>query len=145
MSLYVLDASVASKWFLPAETEPLSEEAWGVLKKFQADEMRLIVPDLFWAELSNVLWKVVRQGRCERNAAESALSTLRGLQFPTVPSLGLIETAFSLACAHARSVHDCIYVVLALESKATLLTADEKLVNALAGIFPVKFLGAVSF
>jgi predicted nucleic acid-binding protein len=145
VSLFVLDASVAAKWFLPPEKEPLAQEAWNILKQFQGDELRLIVPDLFWAELTNILWKVVRQGRCERSAAESALAMFRRLQLPTMSSANLIELAFSLACAQARTVYDCIYFALALESKATLLTADEKLANALAGSFPIKFLGAVSF
>ena len=144
MNLFVLDASVAAKWFLPPENEPLAEEAWNILKGFQADELRLIVPDLFWAEVTNVLWKVVRQGRYDQSAAEPALAMFRSLQLPTISSLSLVGIAFSLACTHARTVYDCIYVALALESKATLLTADEKLANALAGSLPVKYLGAVS-
>jgi len=47
------------------------------------------------------------------------------------------------AVLHGRSVYDSIYVVLAVEAEAQLVTADEKLANALAGHFPVKWLGAI--
>ena len=47
------------------------------------------------------------------------------------------------ACLHGRNVYDSIYVVLAVEAEAQLVTADEKLAHALAGRFPVKWLGAI--
>jgi predicted nucleic acid-binding protein len=43
---------------------------------------------------------------------------------------------------HDRTVYDSIYVALALQYKADLFTADERLANALAARFPVKWLGA---
>jgi predicted nucleic acid-binding protein len=36
-----------------------------------------------------------------------------------------------------------VYVPLALKSQAQLVTADEKLANALAAHLPVKWLGAI--
>jgi predicted nucleic acid-binding protein len=59
-----------------------------------------------------------------------------------VPSLTLIEKAFEIATACGRTVYDSLYVALAVHSKAPLVTADEKLANALAARFPVKWLGA---
>ena len=43
-----------------------------------------------------------------------------------------------------RAVYDCLYVALAVQSKSDLVTADERLANALAARFPVKWLGAFS-
>jgi len=37
--LYVIDASVAAKWFLPAAGEPLSEEAAGWLRRTQTGHL----------------------------------------------------------------------------------------------------------
>jgi predicted nucleic acid-binding protein len=45
--------------------------------------------------------------------------------------------------AYERTVYDCLYVVLAVHSKAQLITADERLANSLAAHFPVKWLGAL--
>ena len=142
MNLFVLDASVAAKWFLPPHGEPLAAEAWEILKLFQKDEIRFLVPDLFWAELGNVLWKAVRQGRFASGAAEEALRTLRLLQLPAISNATLVDTAFALACTHGRTVYDCIYLALAVEARATLLTADEQFAHALAARFPIKWLGA---
>lgn len=143
MTTYVIDASVAAKWFLPAPGETLSEEALDLLKRYAAGGVRFLVPDLFWAELGNVLWKAVRCKRLSQRSAESALRATRERNFPTVSSHSLIETAFRIACTFDRSMYDALYVALALESKAELVTADEHLANAWAAHLPVKWLGAV--
>jgi predicted nucleic acid-binding protein len=66
---------------------------------------------------------------------------LRDRRIPTVPSLALLEDAYGVSIAFDRSVYDSIYVSLALVSKADLITADERLANALAAHLPVKWLG----
>lgn len=56
MSLYVVDANVVAKWFVP---ERLSEEAVRLLD----ERHELASPDLLWSELGNVLWKKARAGQ----------------------------------------------------------------------------------
>jgi predicted nucleic acid-binding protein len=140
---FVLDVSVAVKWVLRESDELLVEEALDLLDRYGKAQIELVVPDLFWMELGNVLWKAVRIGRCSRSTAESGLAEMRRHDLPTVSSDKLIEQALSLAITFDRTVYDCIYVALALESRAQLVTADEKLANALAARLPVKWLGAV--
>jgi len=60
VSLFVVDASVAAKWFVPAEGETLTYEALEFLRRYATGQIRLIVPDLFWGEFANILWKAVR-------------------------------------------------------------------------------------
>ena len=143
MTLLVLDANVAAKWFLPAKSEPLTDEAFTLLGKYAKDEIRFIVPDLFWVEFTNVMWKAVRIGRFPKVSAGEALETLMQRDFPTFPSLKLLDSAFQIATAFERTVYDCLYVALAVHSNAQLITADERLANSLAARFPVKWLGAV--
>ena len=64
MTTVVLDASVAAKWFRPPADETLLEEALDLLGRYTKGEVRFIVPDLFWPEFGNILWKAMRQGRC---------------------------------------------------------------------------------
>jgi predicted nucleic acid-binding protein len=51
----VVDASVAAKWLVP---EALSDAAVGLLNP----DNELVVPDLFWAEVGNTLWKKAAPG-----------------------------------------------------------------------------------
>ena len=45
--------------------------------------------------------------------------------------------------SHDRTVYDSLYVALAVQSKSVMITADERLANALAAKLPVKWLGAL--
>jgi len=111
---------VAAKWFLAPAGEPLADEALQLLSGFVAGRTRLLVPDLFWPELGNILWKAVRMGRISRHSA----------------------TEF-LAATFDRTVYDCTYVALALASNMPFLTADERLANALAARLPAFWLGVL--
>jgi predicted nucleic acid-binding protein len=142
MTSCVLDASVAAKWFLPPSGEPHSAEALRILDDYRNNEIRLLVPGLFWPELGNILWKAVRQQRLSQSSAEDAISALDAVQFATTPSRSLWKPAFSIAAAFDRSVYDAVYVALAVLSNAPLVTADERLANALAGRFPIRWLGS---
>jgi predicted nucleic acid-binding protein len=139
----VLDASVAVKWAMPLAREPFTEESLRLLKRYADGEVGFVVPDVFWAELGNVLWKGTRQGRWRQDEAEAVAADMQARDFKTVSSLVLLDEALRIAFAHDRAVYDCLYVALAVQSKTDLITADERLANAFAARFPVKWLGAI--
>ncbi|MGI8745359.1 MAG: type II toxin-antitoxin system VapC family toxin [Bryobacteraceae bacterium] len=140
MSVYVLDASVAAKWFLSAE-DTLTLEAQRLFDGYARGRIHLIVPDLFWPELGNVLCKAVRGGRVSQASAILAIKSLRDSKIPTHSSAALLEDAFEIAVTFQRSIYDCIYVALAINSNSPFVTADERLANALPNSFPVRWLG----
>ncbi len=142
MNSFILDASVAVKWAIPASDEPLQSESLQLLKRYVNGEINFIVPDIFWTEVSNVLWKGVRVRRWSSDFAEAAAAQMSAQNFLTVPSLDLSAEALKLALFHDRPVYDCLYVALAVQFKTELITADERLANALAARLPVKWLGA---
>ena len=142
MTTCVLDASVAAKWYLPASGEPLAAEARALFRGHTAGRMEMFAPDLLWPELGNVLWKAVRLGRMTAPAARQSIRTFEQISIHILPSRPLIADAFEIAHAFGRSVYDCIYVALAVSIDAPLVTADERLANALAARFPVRWLGA---
>jgi predicted nucleic acid-binding protein len=127
----------------PAKNETFSPEAFQLLNSYVAGDVRFIVPDLFWAEFANVLWKATRQRGWPLAASEASLRTVAERAFPTVPSLSLLEDAFAIATALDRTVYDALYVALAMRFKSQLITADEALANALAAHMPVKWLGSL--
>lgn len=104
--------------------------------------MRFVVPDLFWLEVANALWKAVRTRKIDVQKAERSLQLVNELEIPTMPSFELISRSLQLAVGNDRTVYDSVYVALALSVHGELITADERLANALAARFPVKWLGA---
>ena len=143
MTVFVLDASVAAKWFLSAKDERLTGEALALYSKFMQGEVRFIVPDLFWAELASAFWKAIRLGRFDKSSAQEALGELGRCDLPAYSAVDLLDRAFQIAAAFDRSVYDSLYVALAVQARTQLITADERLANTLAAHFPVKWLGSI--
>ena len=143
MSLVVVDASVAAKWFLPENGEALVDQAVALLDQYDRREIQFVVPDLFYVEIASAIWKAVRVGRVSRAFGDQALELLTEREFPTVPSLKLLDGAFQIAADYGRTVYDSLYVALAVQTKSQLITADERLAKSLAALFPVKWLGAI--
>jgi len=67
MTLFVIDASVAAKWFLPPSGEPLAEEALRLLAGYAEGRLRFAVPDLFWGSVPTFYGR--RSGRAGGPAA----------------------------------------------------------------------------
>ncbi len=142
MIIVVLDANVAVKWATPAADEPLSAEARRLMARHMLGEIEFIVPDVFWAELANVLWKGARRRRWTREDAERAIADTLARDFVTIASASLLQEAVKIAFDNDQGVYDCLYAALAVQAKTDLITADERLANALGTRFPVKWLGA---
>jgi predicted nucleic acid-binding protein len=143
MSNLVVDASVAIKWLPPFQQEPLAPEAEILLDQWDQGTIDLIAPDLIWAEIANVHWRAVRHNKCSIGDAQASLAIMLQQNISTVPSKPFIDLALRIALLHGRSASACLYVALAVTLKTELITADEKLANALAGYLPVKWLGAI--
>jgi len=142
LKTYVLDASVAAKWFLRAG-EPLAEEAVELLRRHAKGEVDFAVPDLFFAEFTNIFWKAQRVGRCDAELADFAVDEIVNKGLSTYPSAALIQPALRIARALERSVYDSLYIALAVQTNSDFVTADEKLANSTAGLLPVAWLGYV--
>ncbi len=143
MTTCVVDASVAAKWLLPAAGEDLRDQANHLLERYVGRELQLLAPDLIGAEIGNVLWKAVRRKRISPANAENSLRRFNDLSIPVVSSAELLVRALEISVTCDRSFYDSLYVALALTTRTELLTADERLANALGSRFPVRWLGAL--
>lgn len=141
MKGYIVDASVGAKWCLPSAYEQFVPEAENLLEAFKRKEIRLAVPELFWTEVANALWKSVRRQKWAFDDALAAFSVLQKVGISTLPTAALLPQALAIANFYNRTVYDSVYVALALESSMEMITADERLANTLAAYFPVKWLG----
>ena len=124
MSLFVVDASVAIKWFLP---ENHSEAALRLLTQPHT----LHAPDLIFSEFGNVLWKRVRRNEISKKEADAVLEGLRTLNLQVQPSQTLIPLALEIACGENRTVYDSLYLAAAIALQSPLITADARFFRAL--------------
>lgn len=125
MSAFTLDVTVAVKWYF---NEPLAEPALELLARGHT----LHVPDLIYAEFSNVLWKKVSHGLASATQADLLARTFAKIPFLAYSAAGLMADALAIAIEHQRTMYDSLYVALARQTDAPLITADERLVNSLA-------------
>jgi predicted nucleic acid-binding protein len=127
MTLHVVDSSVAIKWYVP---EVLQVEA----HRLRAGGSSLCAPDFLDVEVAAIVWKKIRKGLLSRGDADDILKELAGLTVVTRHPTGpLVGAAFDIADRTGRTVYDCLYVALAVQLGGVMVTADEKLVNALTG------------
>lgn len=59
------------------------------------------------------------------------------------PAESYVDEALRIGLLYGRTAYDSLYVAVAANLNATLVTVDEKPANALAGSFPVKWLSAI--
>jgi predicted nucleic acid-binding protein len=123
----VIDASVAVKWVL---REPDSDAADALL-----DYPDLIAPVIWLAEAANALWRRARIGEITSDEASMRLSELRNAPVASVAIEPHLDEALRLAMESRHPVYDCVYVVLALNHRTQLLTADRRLASAMTSSF----------
>jgi len=134
----VVDANVALKLFF---AQPLSPQADGLFAQLEADaRTRFYVPDFFYAECVSALANYVRLANYPAADAKQDMAELRALSLHVTSTADLAEDALEIAIAHRVSGYDAFYVALASQVNAPLITADEKLVRAMAGKYNVQSL-----
>ena len=142
MKTFVMDASVGAKWASPEIVEPLADRANRFLRAYVDGSVRVVVPDLFWLEIGSFFWKAAKRGQLTAELAGHGLDAMLSRDFPTLPSRAVLPEAFKIAADFDRTVYDSTYIALAVATGAELMTADERLVNALGSRFPIRWLGA---
>jgi predicted nucleic acid-binding protein len=79
--------------------EPLADRADQFLRDYMTGAVEIVVPDLFWLEISNVLWKATCRGKLTYALAQRALEVMINRDFPTLPSravLGMRSRSLSI-------------------------------------------------
>lgn len=122
----ILDASVVLKWF---REELDTDKALELQEAINDGQLRIHIPDLLFYEVTNALIRGV--GETHDNVL-LALQVLLEMNWEVVtPSYGLLASAAIVSQSRSKlSVYDGVYVALAMERKAILITADAKLHRA---------------
>ncbi|MDI9430809.1 MAG: type II toxin-antitoxin system VapC family toxin [Planctomycetota bacterium] len=124
MKTVVVDASVAAKWFLP---EPEAAAAVRLLD----GRRRLVAPDLICTEVGNIFWKLCTRKLLAADEAAEMLDHFLSMPLGIHDSALLLPAALEIAVATCRTVYDSLYLALAVELGATVVTADRCWANAL--------------
>ncbi|MDO8963419.1 MAG: type II toxin-antitoxin system VapC family toxin [Coriobacteriia bacterium] len=119
MSAIVLDASVAISLVV--------EERGTAAAIATVAGHDVLVPDLFWPEVSHALVRKAGSGAIARADAAEAYALLRRLVDRTVGSEPLGPGAMTLALDLGHPAYDCVYLAAAIAHGAPLLTADRAL------------------
>lgn len=127
MNLYVVDASVAVKWFLP---EVKSEKALEILE----EDAALIAPGFLKLEFDSVLSKWCRSGRLDKVLSDEIRQTFWDLNIKYVDHDAVSNLAYHYASNAPVTLYDALYLMTAELYRGRLITADEKLADSLSGL-----------
>jgi len=94
-----------------------------------AEAARVIVPELYFFELTNLFWKYHHLARIDKDQCVRALTLAGSLPDESVPAAELVNECFDMACLTGHSAYDLFYLVLARRRGAVLATLDKKLVR----------------
>ena len=120
MTLEILDASVAIKWFVANEAGRV--EALQILDDVRDSPSRYAVPELFFSEMLAVLVRLLR-GDCD--ALQSYLDAIQDLGLERIGNgREILTRAGDLACRHGLGGYDAVYAASAQLSGGCWLTAD---------------------
>jgi predicted nucleic acid-binding protein len=127
----IVDASVGIKLFL---IEDLSDVADRLFDQLAQDlPARFYVPDLFFVECANILWKYVRRFGYPPTKAYQDVADLAALALTTVSTADLLQPALELALTYDVTAYDATYAALAQRLTLPLITADAALALKLQG------------
>ena len=131
MTRFVVDASVAVKWYLP-------EEHSDCAARWCRSGAVLEAPDLLHGEIGNVLWKRVRRRELTREQAGEIIAALSLMPIEIYPSRQLAAAALQIACEINLTVYDCLYLAMAMLTGSRLVTADRRLFESAHAAAPLK-------
>ena len=124
---YVIDASVAVKWFAPEHDSPA---ALSLLENQRLGNVVLAAPDALSAEVGNALWKLsaLRRRIAYPEARQSYQDFLR-LDLDLFPVSPIAARAFDIALTGKHAFYDSLHVALALHKQCELIAADDRMVR----------------
>ncbi|MBE9183932.1 MAG: type II toxin-antitoxin system VapC family toxin [Microcoleus sp.] len=124
----VIDTNICIKQFI---SDPLTPKVNQLFDCLDDLDVEFFVPDLFYIECANVLWKYVRANLYTAEQVQADLSDLKALGFQVTSTKYLMSEAVQIGLDYGITAYDGCYVALSEQVMAPLLTLDERLVNSL--------------
>ena len=127
MSVFVVDASVVVKWFVPEIHSDAARRLLTLPHEYAA-------PDLLFAEAANTIWKKIRRKELTAEDGQRLVADIGRIAVETVSCRALVGDGHALANATGRTVYDAMYLALAVRLGTRLITADDRLEAALRDV-----------
>ena len=125
MSVFVVDASLVVKWFVP---EVHSEAA----RRWLDTSHDYIAPDLVFPESGNAIWKKIRRGELSKDEGQQLVGDISVVGVEAVSMRALLPDAHALAVATGVTVYDAMYLTLAVRLETQVITGDDRFARKLA-------------
>lgn len=134
-----MDASVAMNWLIRERGEGT---ALALLNLYGAQEAQLIAPRQIMDEVASALAKLHRRKVISFLDAHVAFQLFTKRRPDLWEGTKLTSKAFDLSLEHQVSFWDSLYLALAIDQRADLVTADQRFYRSVSRHYPfVKLLG----
>ena len=122
--MLVIDTSVAVKWVVPEHGDNIEDDT-GLALDLLAHA--LIAPDYLVGEFANAMFRKVQAQEIGMAQAKASIEILPDL-ITFLPTPAFVPAAFDLALTIGHPIHDCLFLVTAMQHGHPLVTADRKFV-----------------
>jgi predicted nucleic acid-binding protein len=123
--MLVVDTSVAVKWVVPENGENIEDDTGLSLDLLGYP---LIAPDCIVGEFANAMFRKVQAMEIGVEQAKASIDILPDL-ITLLPARAFIGAAFDLALSIQHPLHDCLFLVVAMQYDHELVTTDKKFVD----------------
>lgn len=124
----VLDTSVAVKFYLPEEWR---EEALALLAAVGDSRVKLLAPSTVQPELFNALWRQHRRGNLSREEVGEHWGNFSVTSMDLYAPEDLMPRAVQMALETGVIIYEALFLALAEDVAAVLVTTDGRLLTAL--------------
>ena len=139
MKTLILDASVGIKWFFEEE---MSQEARALLGQLEKNEIKVLVPDIFFSEVANTCWVRTKRKLSTAHEANDAFNRAELLPVEIHSDHELSGVALDNSLQFEISAYDGLYLALAEIYVSPFVTADRTLFDKCKGRFDfIEYLG----
>jgi predicted nucleic acid-binding protein len=125
---YIIDSSFGAAHSLPDEQNDHVDFFFDGL----TDQDVLLIPQLFWYEISNIFRNSVVRKRIEAKDVPTMLESIEDLNLntDTTSGSGFSASLFKLARKYSLTCYDAAYLELAIRTQAVVGTLDDDLKDA---------------
>ena len=125
MKIVVVDTSALIRLYVP--DGPIPDKLEEHIASALSAETTLLIPELALAEFAQVLWKKEQAGYLTPQEVDEIMSAFLDLPLEVFGHYDILVEALSLARRYSLPVYDALFLALAENKKAELVTADQRL------------------